>query len=455
MVSGASVRHYSLEFLANADPMADVFNVIAGTAIIASGATYVAAIIPFCILAIYFIQSYYLRTSRQMRHLDLETKAPLYRLFTETAAGIVTVRAFGWTDYLKREHLRHLDHSQKPYYMMYCIQRWLNVVMDLFVAAVATILVGLALGISGSATQGSIGLAMLNVMQFNQSLSMLINSWTGLETSLGAIARLKSFLADTQSEEGSSSASENQTLPPADWPQRGHIKIDHVTARYNPNDTETHPALQDVTLELQPGDNVLIIGRTGSGKSSLLLTLLHLLELDSGTITIDGLDIAHMPRQALRERILSIPQDPLRLPGSIRYNLSSTTTTSTSPLSSSAMEQALSRVGLWDMLSSRGGLDADMSDLNLSGGQKQLFALARAILVARARKRSGGGVVLLDEPTSAMDGEMGVDVGRIVREEFAGYTVVTVSHRLEGMGEADVVVRMDGGRVVEVTRKGG
>lgn len=433
--------------------MADVFNVIGGTAIIASGATYVAAIIPFCILAIYFIQSYYLRTSRQMRHLDLETKAPLYRLFTETAAGIVTVRAFGWTEYLKSENLRHLNHSQKPYYMMYCIQRWLNVVMDLFVAAVATILVSLALGVSGSATQGSIGLAMLNVMQFNQSLSMLINSWTGLETSLGAIARLKSFLADTQSEGSSSTSQENQA-PPADWPQRGHIKIDHLTARYNPNDTEARPALRDVTLKLQPGDNALIIGRTGSGKSSLLLTLLHLLELESGTITIDDLNIAHMPRKALRERILSIPQDPLRLPGSVRYNLSSTST-STSPLSSSAMEQALSRVGLWDMLSSRGGLDADMEDLKLSGGQKQLFALARAILVARARKRSGGGVVLLDEPTSGMDGEMGVDVGRIVREEFGGYTVVTVSHRLEGMGEADVVVRMDGGRVVEVTRKGG
>lgn len=448
MVSGASVRYCPLKFLANGDSMADVFNVIGGTAIIASGATYVAAIIPLCILAIYLIQGYYLRTSRQMRYLDLETKTPLYRLFTETAAGIITVRAFGWVEYLKRENLRHLDRSQKPYYMMYCIQRWLNVVMDLFVAGVAIILVGLALGISGSATQGSIGLAMLNVMQFNQSLSMLINSWTGLETSLGAIARIKSFLVDTPSE--GSSASESQTSP-ADWPQRGHIKIDNVTARYNLNDAEARPALQDATLELQPGENVLVIGRTGSGKSSFLLTLLHLLELESGAITIDDLDIAHMPRQALRGGILSIPQDPLRLPGSVRYNLSSTFT---SPTSSSDMEQVLSRVGLWDMLSSRGGLDTDMEDLKLSGGQRQLFALARAILVARTRKRSGG-VVLLDEPTSGMDGEMGVNMGLVVREEFRGYTVITVSHRLEGMGEADVVVRMDGGRVVEVTRKDG
>lgn len=98
--------------------ISDVYNVIAGTALIASGATYVAAIIPFCMLAIYAIQKFYLRTSRQMRHLDLEAKSPLYRLFTETTAGIITVRAFGWKQDLMNENLQQLEHSQKPYYMM-------------------------------------------------------------------------------------------------------------------------------------------------------------------------------------------------------------------------------------------------------------------------------------------------------------------------------------------------
>jgi ATP-binding cassette subfamily C (CFTR/MRP) protein 1 len=95
-----------------------VYNVIAGTALVVSGATYVAVIIPFCALAIFMIQKFYLRTSRQMRHLDLEAKSPLYRLFTETAAGIITVRAFGWKRDMTNEHMTQLDHSQKPYYMM-------------------------------------------------------------------------------------------------------------------------------------------------------------------------------------------------------------------------------------------------------------------------------------------------------------------------------------------------
>lgn len=206
----------------------DVYNVIAGTAIVASGATYAAAIIPICMLAIWIIQKFYLRTSRQMRHLDLEAKSPLYRLFTETAAGVATIRAFGWEKSLIDEHMQQLDRSQTPYYMMYCIQRWLNVVLDLLVAAIAIILVGFALGLSNTATKGSIGLALLNVMEFNTSLSMLVNSWTGLETSLGAIARLKTFIAETKTEDRDG---EDGVLPEG-WPQSGAIQIKGVTAKY-------------------------------------------------------------------------------------------------------------------------------------------------------------------------------------------------------------------------------
>lgn len=101
-------------------------------------------------------------------------------------------------------------------------------VLDLFVAAIATILVGFALGFSNTATQGSIGLAMLNLMEFNQSLSMLINSWTGLETSLGAIARLKNFLAETKSEISDNDGDE----PPLSWLQGGSINFKNVTAKY-------------------------------------------------------------------------------------------------------------------------------------------------------------------------------------------------------------------------------
>jgi ATP-binding cassette, subfamily C (CFTR/MRP), member 1 len=98
--------------------VSDVYNVLAGAALVASGATYVAAVLPLCVVVIYALQKYYLRTSRQMRHLDLEAKSPLYRQFTEAAAGVTTIRAFGWREEFINEHMKQLDHSQRPYYMM-------------------------------------------------------------------------------------------------------------------------------------------------------------------------------------------------------------------------------------------------------------------------------------------------------------------------------------------------
>ncbi|KAJ6443435.1 Cyclic peptide transporter [Purpureocillium lavendulum] len=425
----------------------DVYNVIAGAALIASGATYVAAIIPVCAGVIYFIQKFYLRTSRQMRHLDLEAKSPLYRLFTETAAGIITVRAFGWKRDMAEENLELLDHSQRPYYTMYCIQRWLNVVLDLLVAAIAIVLVGFALGFSNTATQGSIGLALINVMEFNQSLSMLINSWTGLETSLGAIARLKSFIAETKTED----LDMEHEMPPADWPRRGAIELKNVTAKYNAQDAQSQPAVRNVDLTILPGQKVAVIGRTGSGKSSLILTLLHLLDVEAGHLTIDGLDVSRMPRQALRSAIVTIPQDSPELPGSVRDNLALFDSSSASEDNGEdhVMQQALRRVGLWEVVSEQGGLEAELDDVGLSAGQKQLFSLARALLVVRKRRASGG-VVLMDEPTSSLDEETDARMRSIVADEFKDYTVLVVSHRLDAAKDADVVVRVDGGSVVEV-----
>lgn len=202
-------------------------------------------------------------------------------------------------------------------------------------------------------------------------------------------------------------------------------------------------------MDIQPGQKVAIVGRTGSGKSSLLLTLLHLLDMEAGRVTIDGIDLSRVPRQALRSAIVTIPQDAVELPGSVRENLA--LDREGSERDDETMQQALRRVGLWDLVSERGGPGCDLDDIGLSAGQKQLFSLARALLTVQRRQASGG-IVLMDEPTSSVDEESDAKVHGIVAEVFAGYTILTVSHRLDAARDADVVVRMDGGGVVEMTR---
>lgn len=208
--------------------VAAVVQAIAETAIIASGSSYIGAILPVCFVAVYLIQHYYLKTSRQVRILDLEMKSPLYTHFTETLAGLSTIRAFGWTMAAKEENLCRLNTSQRPYYTMFCIQRWLQVILDLFTAGMALVLVTCAVMFPWTTSNGAIGLAMVNIISFEFTLSMVITQWTQLETSLGAITRLKWFIKNTPSE---NKQQENQEPPPG-WPSRGLIELDNVTAAY-------------------------------------------------------------------------------------------------------------------------------------------------------------------------------------------------------------------------------
>ncbi|KAI1777294.1 ABC transporter type 1, transmembrane domain-containing protein [Hypoxylon cercidicola] len=195
----------------------DVLSVLCSAALIAVGARYFATIIPICAVALYLLAKFYLRTSRQIRHLDLETKSPLYTLLTDTIDGLITIRAFGWKEAFFEDGLNLLDASQKPYYLLFCIQRWLNIMLDLFAAMVAVVLVAFAIKFQGTTTQGALGVALLNIITFNTELTELVNNWTDLEISLGAVSRLRTFLRETPNED-----TVNEATPlPEDWPSEG------------------------------------------------------------------------------------------------------------------------------------------------------------------------------------------------------------------------------------------
>ena len=188
------------------------------------------------------------------------------------------------------------------------------------------------------------------------------------------------------------------------------------------------------------GQKLGICGRTGSGKSSLLLALLRLLELDRGTILVDGVDLQTVPRNLVRERLGTIPQDPFLLAGSVRANLDPL---GRFPGDDAPLVAALEKVQIWGLIKGRGGLDASAQDQPLSQGQQQLFALARA-LVHRAR------VLVLDEATSNVDAESDRLMQRVIREEFQGRTIITVAHRLDTIIDSDIVVVLEAGEVREM-----
>lgn len=189
-----------------------------------------ATVIPFICVLLYILQYFYLRTSRQIRHLDLEAKTPLYALFTELATGLTHIRGFGYNIKYLHQSFVLLDFSQRPFYFMFCIQRWLCLVADLIVLGIATALVSFALCTTGqgTASQGSMGLALLNLVNFGVVISGLIEDWRFLETSLGAISRIRSFVQTTPTEQKRCSELEL----PSGCLQRGAIEMKDVTSTY-------------------------------------------------------------------------------------------------------------------------------------------------------------------------------------------------------------------------------
>uniref|UniRef100_A0A8H7KFW9 ABC transporter n=1 Tax=Bionectria ochroleuca TaxID=29856 RepID=A0A8H7KFW9_BIOOC len=399
--------------------------------VIASGATYVSALILPSFLILFLIQKIYLRTSKQLRFMDLEMRAPLYTHFTETLAGLSTIRAFGWSDAFLEENTRRLSMSQKPFYFLFCIQRWLQIVLDLFVAGMALVLVSMALMMSRSTSEGQIALAMVTLLGFNHTLTLFVDQWTQVETSLGAIARLKVFMRDTPNEDDEPET----TLPLSDWPAQGAIEFEDISACYS--DTGD-VVLRNISLFISPGQKVCICGRSGSGKSSLILTLLRLVELRSGKVLIDGVDLSTVPRQHIRSCLNTVPQDPIRIGGNVRLNLDPEGRIQSDEL----LIEALNKVMVWPMIQERGGLEAQITDLGFSVGQMQLFSLARALL-SRSR------VVLLDEATSSIDRTTDEEIRRILRAELRGRTVIEVVHRLEIVRDFDLVIVMGHGEILE------
>lgn len=198
--------------------------------ILAAFAKYLGITIPFMGFFVHMAQKFYLRTSRQMRHLDIEAKAPLYTHFLELVNGAATVRAFRWHKAFNAKLVSLLNISQRPVYILYCIQQCLGFFLDLLVALLSVILVTTVVFLRDKFNPGDVGVALVMVMTFNSSLMQLIKFWTMMETSIGAVARVKSYVATTEPEEAISS---QQTQLPASWPTDGAIQISDFAAAHS------------------------------------------------------------------------------------------------------------------------------------------------------------------------------------------------------------------------------
>jgi ABC-type multidrug transport system fused ATPase/permease subunit len=147
----------------------------------------------------------------------------------ESLAGIVTIRSFGWARTYTSKAVHLVDQAQKPYYLLLCVQRWLVLVLDLVVAGLALVLVGMALALRSHISAGFLGLALVNMMGLSHSLTNMVQHWTNLEICLGAVARIKDFSDNTPVEKRPGETTDH--LDP-NWPSKGALRFEGVCARY-------------------------------------------------------------------------------------------------------------------------------------------------------------------------------------------------------------------------------
>ncbi|KAK7747380.1 hypothetical protein SLS53_001634 [Cytospora paraplurivora] len=425
--------------------------------------------IPVLFVVLYIVQHFYLRTSKQLRLQEIDAKAALVTAISETGsgAGLSTIRAHGWSDIAMARFLEKLDRSQEPLYLLYAVQRWLQLVLNLVVAGVVVAMIGasVALKTSNKVSAGAVGVAFLNAVTLGETLTQFIVAYTGLETSLGAIARIALFQLQTPVEEDnvamSPTTETHQEVLTARGPGGGAIRFENVWATYDSSATSTAGismnsqasnikwSLRGVSLDIKPGERIAVCGTTGSGKSTMHLALLRMVYTPIGSIFIDGADHASMSLEALRKHFLVITQDKLESFNTLREELDPH-----GVFSDSRVESVLLECGIMDMvLNTPGGLTAKREDCKFSAGEEQLLSVARVILdVEREAGAPGnqGGIVLLDEVTSSIDRKTEEKIEFLLKTRLGGRTLIAINHRLEAVLDYDRVVVLDHGKVDDI-----
>ncbi|KAI0655608.1 P-loop containing nucleoside triphosphate hydrolase protein [Cubamyces menziesii] len=378
----------------------------------------------------------YLKAQLPVKREMSNTRAPILGHLSTTLTGLVTIRAYGAQERFIQESYHKLNNYTRVTRTFYTLNRWiasrLDVLSAIFAASLATYLV------YGPGAEAALtGFALVEAVGFTGMVLTWVRLFNEVEVHSNSLERVEQYL-HIEHEPAATPAG----TPPAYWPTSGRLQVENLSARYSADGPRV---LHEISFDVKSGERVGIVGRTGSGKSSLALSLLRLI-LTEGKVYYDGIPTDSINLDALRSKITIIPQVPELLSGTLRQNLDPF-----SEFDDAVLNDALRAAGLFS-LQSEGGegegritLDSQISSGggNLSVGQRQILALARAI--ARQSK-----LLILDEATSAIDYETDSVIQRSLREAVSkDTTVLTIAHRLQTIMDADKILVLDSGRVAE------
>lgn len=382
---------------------------------------------------------YYRRSSVETKRLDSLMRSALYSSYSETLTGLSTVRGYGEQKRFIDRAEAGLDLENRAYYMTISIQRWLGVRLDLLGNILILGIALFAAGFRKKVDPSKIGVVLSYTLSITQTFSDLVSTYAQNEQNFNAVERVVYY-----TELNSEGAAHTPNDPSPTWPEHGAVSFNEVDLAYR----EGLPlVLKGVSFEVNAGEKIGIVGRTGAGKSSLMQALFRMVNVQGGSIVIDGVNIANIGLDVLRGRLALVPQDSTLFLGTLRENLDPQGTRTDAEIISALKRSWLipnDDTPMDTATEAKFSLDAAVTDegSNYSAGEKQLLALCRALV-------KNSKVIILDEATSNVDVETDAKLQRTIQTEFASSTLLCIAHRLNTIVYYDRILVMDGGKVAE------
>ncbi|XP_078254928.1 ATP-binding cassette sub-family C member 10 [Rhinoraja longicauda] len=412
--------------------LATLFGLLGMVLMISYSLPWIMLVLMPLAIGYFYLQRYYRFTSRELKRFTAITLSPIYTQFSETLKGLTTIRASRAVPRFEKENNHRLELNQRCLYAANTAMQWLDIRLQMVGVTVVTSIALIAV-IEHSLSRGNpglVGLALSYALSVTSLLSGVISSFTQTETQMVSVERLDEYTTEIPTEVQDA----NFEVSPM-W-QHGMILFQDVVLVYRPG---LPTVLNGINIKINPGEKIGIVGRTGSGKSSLFLALFRMVELTEGQIFIDNVNTRTIKLSDLRSNMAIIPQDPFLFSGSVRENLD--------PLNHHTdheLHTVLHQCHLLEVTRRMGGLTAELGERGkkLSIGQKQLMCLARALLTKSK-------ILCIDEATASVDQKTDQLLQETIRRQFAEKTVLTIAHRINTIMDSNRVLVMDAGTVKE------